>query len=122
MLKKVSTYPLGSKEFIHEDIECTEDGKYIYRKSKGIKKSTLGFYLRFVSEHWCPCEKCQRSLWDTIINAKNWTIGNGDYTQPIELTKRMDEVDDSAWVELEKRELTEKEKEKMRQEGVFYWS
>lgn len=118
----MSASPLGSKKFIHEDIEVTKDGKYIYRKSEGVKNTKLDFYLRFISEHWCPCEKCQKDLWGTIVNADNWIIGNKDYSQPIELTKRTDEIDDEAWVLLERRELKKKEAEDLEKQGVFTWS
>lgn len=118
----MSVPEFGSVEFIHEDIEITQDGKYIYRKSKGVKKTTLGFYLRFISEHWHPCKECQKDLWETIVNADNWTIGNKDYLQPIELSKRIDQIDDSAWVKIEEREITEKEAKELEKAGVFTWS
>lgn len=40
--------------------EITEEG--LYRKSTGRKIEQIGFYLRFIGEHFIPCAKCQRRL------------------------------------------------------------
>jgi len=76
----------------YEKHKCKEDGRY-------------RFYLRFIKEHFKPCDECQRKLNDLIYNAKSLYLGNKSYEPPIELSRSWD-IDDDSWEELEKREAT----------------
>ena len=76
----------------YEKHKCKEDGRY-------------KFYLRFVQEHFTPCDKCQVELNRIIYNAQRLYLGNKSYEPPIELSRNW-EIDDNSWVELERREAT----------------
>ena len=79
----------------YEKHKCKEDGRY-------------KFYLRFVQQHFTPCNECQIKLNELIYNAQSLFLGYKSYEPPIELSRYWD-IDDDSWVELEKREATEKD-------------
>jgi len=91
---------LQSKEILFEYVD--EDGNYV--KAVGKKVQCVGFWLRFVSEHFIPCKECQKKLLRIIRQASELHLGN-DNKPPIELYKKY-EIDDDSWVTLEKRKAT----------------
>ena len=99
------TLPLRRKTTIHEYIDDETDE---YIKSTGERVENYGFWLRFISEWFHPCDKCQQNLSDLILNAKQMIIGNKDYAQPIELKRQFD-IDDDSWKEVERRTSTKKD-------------
>jgi len=98
---------LETKPHTFEGID-DETGEYI--KHKGKKTQNYSFYLRFISKHFIPCEADQERL-GKMIQEGNLIIGNKDYAQPIELSRSW-EIDDNAWVEVERREATEQDYKK----------
>ena len=48
----------------------------------------FGFYLRFCSEHFIPCLKCQRELGKKIYESTRLILGNSAYTPLIELSRK----------------------------------
>jgi len=96
---------IRKREFIFEYID--DHGNYV--KCKGIETERMGFYLRFIHEHFIPCKQCQKKLLNMINNAKTMTLGNKDYDPLIELWKKFDEIDDKQWQQLEKRKATKEE-------------
>ena len=107
---------LREKTFIFECLEG-EEGEYV--KSKGVKRETIGFWLRFISKHFVPCRECQERLAKLIAEAEEMHLGNKDYEPPIELWRKF-EIDDEAWEELERRPSTPQEKEKFKKEGLWF--
>ena len=98
---------IQEKEFITEYID--DEGNYL--KVKGREIEQIGFFLRFIHEHFIPCKECQKKLLHMVHNAKTWTLGNKDYEPLVELWKEF-EIDDKAFIELEKHKATKEELEK----------
>jgi hypothetical protein len=96
-------------EFIHEFID--DDGNYV--KSKGVKEDVIGFYLRFIGEHFKPCRQCQKELAKLIETPDHLILGNKEYEPPVELYRKF-EIDESAWIQLEKRKPTKEELERLK--------
>ena len=80
-----------------------ETGEYV--NSSCIEDGRYRFYLRFIGEHFVPCDECQQKLHKLITESDKLILGNKDYTPPIELSRQW-EIDDSSWVELERRKPT----------------
>src|SRR4030042_512568 len=110
---------LKRKPFEFERVE-EKDGKLFYTKSKSEYLTYLGFWLRFCSRHWRPCQECQKELMKTIADADSWVFGNKDSEPQIELYKHTNEINDNAWEEVERREISEAEAKRLHQGGV-YW-
>lgn len=110
---------LRVKPFELESIE-EKDGKLFYVKSKSEYLTYLGFWLRFCSQHWKPCPDCQKELMKTISEADNWVFGNKDSEPQIELYKHTDEINDKAWEEVERYEVSLAKARELEQGGV-YW-
>ena len=104
---------LETKPHIFEGID-EETGEYI--KSEGQKIQNYRFYLRFISKWFTPCAEDQKRIGE-LIRRGNLIIGNKDYAHPIELSRSW-EIDDNAWVEVERREATEQDYKK--QFGDFW--
>lgn len=84
-------------------------GEYV--KDAGIKRFSYRFYLRFIKEHFWPCDQCEKRLEQAIrkrIDQGDLILGNKDYEPPIELSTTDDILDDS-WKELERRKATPEE-------------
>ncbi len=84
-----------------------------HQRFKDEKKTQIyyEFGFPFIIEHfnhWKPCVDCQKEVLKIVQKAKNIHIGNKDYAYPIELYKEYD-VDDTSWVEVEKRLATKEE-------------
>jgi len=99
------TLPLRRKKTTNEYIDDETDE---YVKSEGERVENYGFWLRFISEWFHPCDKCQQELSNLLINANQMIIGNKDYAQPIELKRGFD-IDDNSWKEVERRPATKKD-------------
>jgi hypothetical protein len=112
---------LRVKPFEFESIE-EKDGKLFYVKSKSEYLTYLGFWLRFCHVHFRPCPDCQKRLMKEIAEADNWIFGNKDAEPQIELYKHTDEINDHAWEEIERREVSEKEAERLAKEEGVTWS
>ena len=98
-----------------------DNGKFYYEKSTSEYLTYLTFYLRFCHEHWKPCPKCQADLMKTIAEADTWIFGNEKTDPAIELSKHTDEINDKAWKTIEKREVTEKEADKIHADQGVEW-
>ena len=85
-----------------EDID-EETGEYV--KSTAIEDGRYKFYLRFISERFCPCDECQEKLHKLVTKADHLYLGNKSYEPPVELS-RLWELDDDSWVETERRPAT----------------
>lgn len=99
---------IREKEIVTEYID--DEGNYV--KAKGRKVEQIGFYLRFIHDHFIPCKECQKELLRKIRNASEWTLGNKEYDPLIELWKKFD-IDDEAWEEVERRKATKEEIERL---------
>jgi hypothetical protein len=95
---------MKERKFVFEQVD--EDGNYV--KSEGVERVYYGFWLRFASRHFIPCQKCQERL-EKILEESELHLGNKDYEPPIELYKRY-EIVDKSWKDIEKRPATEQEK------------
>jgi hypothetical protein len=95
----------GTYAFIDEDT-----GEYV--NSSYIKDGRYLFYLRFIKEHYCPCESCQEKLHELITKSSKLILGNKDYDPPVELSRDWD-IDDNSWKELERRKPTLEEFKKL---------
>jgi hypothetical protein len=85
----------------------TED-TFDYTKLKYRENGKYHFYLRFIKEHFTPCDECQKQLYDLITNADYLLLGNKDYEPPIELSRSWD-IDDNSWAEIERRKPTKED-------------
>jgi hypothetical protein len=63
-------------------------------KSIGKEKRYYGFWLRFASAHFVPCEKCQEKLEKILENAE-FHLGNKDFEPSVEFYQRWDVIDAS---------------------------
>jgi len=68
----------------------------------------LPFINQLVGFRWQPCDADQKVLRNIIMKCKHFRIGNKDYADPVEFYREFD-VDDKAWVELERRKPTAEE-------------
>lgn len=99
--------------------ECLEGEEGMYVKSKGVKTETFGFWLRFIGEHFVPCEECQERLAKLILDSEQMILGNEKYEPPVELWRKF-AFDDEAWEEVERRPSTDEEKEKFKKQGNWF--
>lgn len=96
----------STPEFVRKKTtEWIDDTTGKYEKNTVIEDGRYKFYLRFISEHFTPCDDCQKKLNDLIYNAESLYLGNKSYDPPIELSRSW-EIDDDTWIELEKRTPT----------------
>ena len=62
------------------------------------------------------CNTCSENLLNQLQTSRKWIIGNREYSPLVELQSRMQETDDEAWVELERRPATDEEKIRLKDE------
>lgn len=89
-----------------------EDGMYV--RQENTKVELWGFYLNFCGQWFYPCRADQERLKNLVLGSNRFTIGNKDYTQPIELAMRFDYEDDDGWKEVERRKPTEQDLAKVK--------
>lgn len=97
----------NTPEFVREQTaEWINDEDGDYEKNTYNEDGRFKFYLRFIKEHFTPCDECQKILNNTIYNAPALYLGNKSYEPPVELSRQW-VTDEASWVEIEKRKPTE---------------
>ena len=91
----------------------------IYTRSKYRQTETLGFYISPKGEWFHPCKHCQAKL-KTLLIEGTWILGDKSIDPFIKLETKIDEIDDSSWVTVEKHVATKEEITRLRRND--YWS
>ena len=116
--------PRRSRKLENECVNGERDNPknpLIYIKSEGLKQEIYSFYLRFLGEHFIPCDSCQDELHEFLYNSSKFIVGNNSYTPSVEFSRKF-EIVDEAWKELVNRPATEADMKRVESKELDWWA